>query len=98
MRPMIRSTALVLALSLPAAAMADGHTNAYPGNKGYVGPVTAEVTVHVPKPHVPEPRQPVVQSAANVWHDSGWTTPTCPPNFTGMFRGTLYCYQGMLVR
>ena len=72
--------------ALPAAAMADGHTNAFPGNKGYVGDVS-------------QPRPVTNQRYYGNKYASSRSRlrarAFCPAHFYGMYRGTTYCQNGV---
>ncbi|MEM6940379.1 MAG: hypothetical protein AAF943_01980 [Pseudomonadota bacterium] len=71
--------------TLPLTAWADGHTGAFPGNKGFVG-------------HVSQPR-PVTNQHSHSSKFSHRTRLAvrafCPPHFYGMYRGTTYCQNGV---
>ena len=92
-----RTMSLVLALAAaPFAALADGHTSEFAGNKGYVGG----------KGYVGEaaPRPVTQQRYAGNKHNGSQpkrfrrgpilAVPGCPTGFNGMYRGTLYCVNG----
>jgi uncharacterized membrane protein YphA (DoxX/SURF4 family) len=79
-----------LALGLPLMAAAEGHTSDYVGAKGYVGEkgYVPAADYHAPvKVRVHKVRRPVRVVAL----------PPCPVNYTGFYRGTLFCRDGKLV-
>ncbi|NNE51037.1 MAG: hypothetical protein HKN30_01380 [Sulfitobacter sp.] len=79
--------AVGLAAAMPVTAMAEGHTSEFPGNKGYVGDKgTLNDAGYLP------PQTQRAKKAVRVV-----SVPPCPPDFTGLYRGTLYCLNGKLV-
>ena len=86
---------LALGLSLPMAAGAESHNNAEVGAKGYVAetasarPVTSQCYYGQKYNEYGQRHKRPVEVFAS---------PNCPANFTGMFRGTLYCVNGKLLR
>ena len=96
LRTLILAAACAL---LPLVASADDHLlapadEAY-GQKGYVGEAYGQkgyvppVAYHpTPAPTYHAPRKKAVKIV---------TLPPCPANYTGMYRGTLYCIEGKLV-
>ncbi len=72
---------------LPLTAIAEGHTGAFPGNKGFVG-------------HVGQPRPVTSQhyhgskyaKHARLRHA---VRAYCPPHFYGMYAGTTICQNGV---
>ena len=84
--------AAVLGL-LPLSAGADGHTDDAYGAKGYVGEKGYVGQVATPRP-ITKDRYVGAKYSTRVRHAEQWQVPGCPPNFNGMFRGTLYCVNG----
>jgi hypothetical protein len=86
---LVLSAAIAAAGAVPGAAWADSDLEAY-GQKGYVGPVTyaAPKSYHGKHHGHVHARKKVVRVVA---------VPPCPVNYTGMYRGTLYCLHGKIV-
>lgn len=78
---------------LPLAAGADGHTDELYGAKGYVGDKGYVGQVAAPRP-ITKDHYAGAKYSTRVRHAEQWQVPGCPPNFSGMFRGTLYCVNG----
>jgi len=87
------SAAVALVTTLPMAALADGHTSAHPGNKGYVGHVVKSSSHKAHHGHK-YARRVVKKKRPREILD----VPACPPNYFGMYRGTMYCSYGKLLR
>lgn len=88
--------ALAVCLGLFGSGLAaDGHTSEFVGTKGYVeemgekGYVGPVVTHH----HV-YGRVTIRHRSERRGSGPLYVVPPCPPNFNGMYRGTLYCVDG----
>jgi len=81
--------AVALAITMPLAVQAEGHSDTYVGAKGYVGEVNARPAKQYRTKDRTNGSQPKrVRSTVR------YTVPGCPPKFNGMYRGTLYCVDG----
>ena len=86
-RAFLLGAAVALTSALPIAVSAEGHTNAFFGNKGFVG--------------TDNQARPVTNQSYGGKY-GGHSTRTaggisgafCPPGFYGMYRGCTYCKNG----
>lgn len=90
-RAVLLGAAIAVTSALPMTVAADGHTNEFFGNKGYVGEASRPVTKQ--RYHGGKYRGHNRKRR----HAELLTPPTCPPDFYGLFRGTLYCQAGKLL-
>lgn len=90
-RAFLLGAAVAVTSALPMSVAADGHTNNYIGNKGYVGEAPRPVT----KQHYHGGKYRGHNRKRR--HAELLTPPTCPVGFFGLFRGTLYCHDGKLL-
>lgn len=88
-RGVLLGAAVALTASLPMAVSAEGHTNAFPGNKGYVGGKSHARPVSNQHYHGSKYGRQGARSRA------GGAGGFCPANFYGMYRGTTYCQNGV---
>lgn len=91
-RAVLLSAVVAATAALPTVGMADGHTSEFAGNKGFVG--DKGYVGYVPR----APRKTHHRMVRKRTHAQAAAATICPHNFYGMYRGTMMCQAGKVLR